>query len=484
MRQSLRLGRIAGIAVGVHWSVLVIMALLVQGLAVTVLPGAAPGQPWPVYWAAAIGAAGLFLASLLAHELAHALVARRFGIRVERITLWLLGGVAELADEAPTARADLLVAGAGPVTSIAAGLSFGALTAVASVLDAPAVVTGAFGWLAGVNVVLAVFNLLPGAPLDGGRVLRALLWRWHGDRYRAARAAARAGHGLGMVLVFLGVAEVLFTGAFSGLWLALLGWFLVSAAKAEAAAARYHALLGRVPVRPVMHDNPVCGDPRQSVDDFVRTVAVQSGHRAFPLRDAAGHPAGVVRLADLSRVPAAAPCADAAGPRRPTGQRGAGGRGGCAAGRRRAGHRARRAGARRRRRPARRRRQYRRRDPCQRGRRALPTLARATTAVLTPVDAGVGISRPWTRGRPAPACVRFRHYTSPGTAVATTVRDDDLLIVGPRQHGPLRRALLGSVTGFCLNHAGCPVLAVPPRRWPRLARPARWPGRCTAKRTS
>jgi len=78
------------------------------------------------------------------------------------------------------------------------------------------------------------------------------------------------------------------------------------------------------------------------------------------------------------------------------------------------------------------------------------------------VDAGVGISRPWTRGRPAPACVRFRHYASPGTAVATTVRDDDLLIVGPRQHGPLRRALLGSVAGFCLNHAGCPVLAVPP----------------------
>lgn len=305
MRQTLRLGRIGGIAVGVHWSVLVIMALLVEGLAVTVLPGAAPDQPWPVYWSVAVAAAGLFLASLLAHELAHALVARRFGIRVERITLWLLGGVAEFADEAPTARADLLVAAAGPVTSIAAGLSFGAATVAATAAGAPAVVTAAFGWLTVINVVLAVFNLLPGAPLDGGRVLRALLWRRHGDRYRAAMSAARAGHGLGMVLIFVGIAEVLFTGTFSGLWLALLGWFLISAANAEAATARYHTLLGRVPVRAVMHDNPACGHPQQSVDDFVRTVAVHSGHRMFPLRDSAGRPAGVVRLADLSRVPAA-----------------------------------------------------------------------------------------------------------------------------------------------------------------------------------
>jgi Zn-dependent protease/CBS domain-containing protein len=306
MRQTLRLGRIAGIAVGAHWSVLVIMVLLVEGLAVVVLPGAAPGQPWPVYWSAAIAGAVLFLLSLLAHELAHALVARRFGIRVERITLWLLGGVAEFADEAPTARADLLVAGVGPLTSIAAGLGFGAAAAVATALHAPAAVTGVFAWLGLINVLLAVFNLLPGAPLDGGRVLRAILWRWHGDRNRAAMSAARAGHGLGVVLVLLGIAELLITGNFGGLWLALLGWFLVTASNVEASAARYHVLLGRIPVRAAMHANPVCGHPEQSIDDFVSTVAVHSGHRAFPLRDADGHPAGVVRLADLSRVPPAA----------------------------------------------------------------------------------------------------------------------------------------------------------------------------------
>jgi len=306
MKQTVRLGRIAGIRVGVHWTVLVIMALLVQALAITILPSAAPGQPRPVYWAVGVVGAVLFLLSLLTHELAHAVVARRFGVRVEQVTLWLLGGVAELADEAPSARADLLVAAAGPLTSIAAGISFGAAALAGTALGAPAIVNGAFVWLGLTNLVLAVFNLLPGAPLDGGRVLRALLWRWHGDRDRAALQAARAGHGLGLLLVLVGVAEVLFTRSFSGLWLALVGWFLLSAANAETAAARYHSLLGRVPVRAAMHVDPVCGYPQQTIDDFVRTVAASPRHRAFPVRDDAGHPVGVVRLADLARVPVAA----------------------------------------------------------------------------------------------------------------------------------------------------------------------------------
>lgn len=305
MGQSLRLGRIAGIPVGVHWSVLVIMVLLVYGLAVEILPANAPGQRWPVYWGIGIAGALLFLSSLLAHEIAHAVVARRFGVRVERVTLWLLGGVAEFADEPPTARADLVVAGVGPLTSLVVGAGFGAVTVAAVALDLPAAVSAVLAWLAIINVVLAVFNLLPGAPLDGGRVLRALLWAWRGDRYRAAMAAARAGHTLGLVLVFVGVAQALVTGVVSGLWLALVGWFLISAANAEQAATRFRTLLNRVPVRSVMSPNPVTGDPDQSVEEFVRTVAAGTRHRAFPLRDAAGVPHGVVRLADLARVPAA-----------------------------------------------------------------------------------------------------------------------------------------------------------------------------------
>ena len=303
MRQTLRLGRIAGIPVGVHWSVLVIMVLLVQGLAIAIVPNAAPGQPWPVYWGLGIVGAVLFLASLLAHETAHALVALRFGIRVERITLWLLGGVAEFHDEPSSARADLLVAGVGPLTSIALGGVFGGATVLGRAVGLPVAMTAVLAWLAVINVLLGVFNLLPGAPLDGGRVLRAAIWHLRGDRHRAAIAAARAGHMLGLLLVIVGLGGLLVYGALNGLWLALVGWFLISAANAEQNAARLNLLLGRIPVRTVMTADPVSGDPRQSIDDFVTTVAATSTHRAFPLRDEQGRPCGVVRLADLARVP-------------------------------------------------------------------------------------------------------------------------------------------------------------------------------------
>jgi Zn-dependent protease len=330
MRQTLRLGRVAGIPVGVHWSVLVIMALLVQGLAASVLPASAPDEPAWAYWLTALVGSVLFLLSLLAHELAHALVARHFRIRVQRVTLWLLGGVAELTDEAPHARADLFVAVAGPLTSVLTGVVFGGAAAGASALGAPSILTAALIWLALINVILAVFNLLPGAPLDGGRVLRAILWRVHGDRERASMAAARAGHGLGLILVLAGLAQVLFTQQLRGLWLALVGWFLLSAATAEQAGARYRSMLGNVPVRGVMNPYPLTGYPDQTVADFMRTVAARAPHRLFPLRDWYGRPAGVVRMADLSRVPADArettplsrvampvelvPVADAAGP--------------------------------------------------------------------------------------------------------------------------------------------------------------------------
>jgi Zn-dependent protease/CBS domain-containing protein len=306
MTQTLRLGRVAGIPVGVHWSVLVIIALLVEGLATTVLPASAQGQSATTYWGVAVGASVLFLISLLAHELAHALVARRYGIRVRRVTLWLLGGVAELTDEAPHPRADLLVAAAGPLTSMFAAATFAAGVVGASLAGAPPVLIAALIWLALINGVLAVFNLLPGAPLDGGRVLRAILWRVRGDRNGASLAAARAGRAIGLLLVIAGLAQVLFTDQFRGLWLALVGWFLVSAATSEEAGARYRSLLVKVPVRDIMNPYPLSGNPDQSVGDFSRTVASRAHHRAFPLRDWQGRPAGMVRLADVARVPAEA----------------------------------------------------------------------------------------------------------------------------------------------------------------------------------
>ncbi|GAA3199703.1 site-2 protease family protein [Dactylosporangium siamense] len=302
MKQTLRFGRIAGIPVGVHWSVLVVMFLLADRLAVVVLPASVPDLPWTVAWLLGVGSAALFLLSLFAHELAHALVARHFGIQVERLTLWLLGGVAEFRDEPPDARSDLLVAAAGPLTSLVAGVGSGSAALLLSLLGGPPAVVAAAGWLAMINVVLAVFNLLPGAPLDGGRMLRAALWWWRGDRVRAALTATRIGHALGVTMLLVGLAELLVFRALSGVWLGILGWFVLAAASAEGAGVRTRATLDGLPVRAVMQADPVCGAPDQSIESFALTAA-GSRQRVFPLCDDAGRPTGMVQLATLAQVP-------------------------------------------------------------------------------------------------------------------------------------------------------------------------------------
>ena len=192
MGQDIPLGRVAGIRVGANWTVAVILVLIAWLLAGSVLPGVARHMSVAVYWTVGGAAAALFLASLLAHELSHALVARHNGLKVRAITLWMLGGITELEGEPPDAGADLRIAVAGPAVSVAAAGVFLGMAQAVGYAGGPAVVTAGLVWLAVMNGMLAVFNMLPGAPLDGGRVLRALLWRHYGDRRRAEVAAARA----------------------------------------------------------------------------------------------------------------------------------------------------------------------------------------------------------------------------------------------------------------------------------------------------
>lgn len=195
MRHSISLGRILGIPVGLHWSLLVVGALLTAGLTERFV---ASGTPTSGAVLVALGAAAVFFASVLTHELAHSVVAPRHGTPVEGITLWLLGGVARLGGSARTAPAELRIALAGPASSLALAALFGTTAyALAELGVAPGPVGSALAWLATINAVLAVFNLLPGAPLDGGRVLTAALWRRHGDRLRAEITAARVGGALG-----------------------------------------------------------------------------------------------------------------------------------------------------------------------------------------------------------------------------------------------------------------------------------------------
>jgi Zn-dependent protease len=305
VKQSVRLGRVAGIQVGAHWSVAVILVIIAELLAMTVLPAAHRHQPVALYWAVASVGAVLFLASLLAHELAHALVARQNGVAVRSITLWMLGGVAELDRDPPSAAADLRIALAGPAASIAAGgLLLGAAVAISAV-SGPGVVVAAAMWLAVMNGLLAVFNLLPGAPLDGGRVLRALLWRHYGNRERAERGAARAGQVLGAVVFGFGIAELLALRSFNGLWLALIGWFLITAAAAEEKAAAAKTALAGVRVADVMTPEPEIATGWETVAGFAGRVAARSRQDAFPVVGPDAGLIGVVLTGQLARVPAA-----------------------------------------------------------------------------------------------------------------------------------------------------------------------------------
>jgi Zn-dependent protease len=306
MKQNLRLGRVAGIPVGIHWSVAVIVGLIAGILGAQVLPQMAPGQSTAAYWAVAIPGALLFVAALLAHELAHAFVAKRAGVPVRSITLWALGGVAELGGDPPSARADLQIAVAGPATSLIAAAVFGGLAAGLDAAGAPAIAVGAFIWLTIMNALLAAFNLLPGAPLDGGRILRAALWMHHGDRSRAARTAAGAGRIVGGALIGLGLVEVFAGGGIGGLWLMLVGFFLITAANAEVAAQTAADALGGLLVRDVMTPEPAIGAGWISVGDFIDRVALHTAQSVFPVVGPDGALIGIVGLDRLSRLPAAA----------------------------------------------------------------------------------------------------------------------------------------------------------------------------------
>jgi Zn-dependent protease len=303
-RSSIRLGRIFGIPVGLDWSLLLIAGLLTFSLAADRFPAEFPGEATGAYWAVGLLAAGLFFASVLAHELAHSLVARRHGVQVDGITLWMLGGMAKLGGESPSAGAELLIAGAGPATSVGLAAAFGISALALSVLGAPALLGSALAWLALINGILALFNLIPAAPLDGGRILASLLWFRHGNRYRAVATAAQVGVGFGWLLVALGAVGWLAGLGFGGLWTALIGWFLVSAARAEGEMARSRLAFGDVRVRDVMIPDPPRVRGWLTVHDFLEEDAPRLHDPVVVVDRFDGTIAGLVSIDRLRAAPA------------------------------------------------------------------------------------------------------------------------------------------------------------------------------------
>ena len=312
MGATFRIGRVAGIPIGVHWSLVVIAALLTTSLAGSLLPSVVPNARGS-YWAAAVLAAALFFASILAHELSHAIVARHFGQRVEDITLWILGGVSRLGSESPSPRAEALVALAGPGMSLLLGALFFGGGHLLHGAEPNSLLAVVFIWLGAVNLILAAFNLLPGAPLDGGRVVSAYLWHRHGDRRRAQIGAARSGRVVGSALIALGLLNLVTGIGVGTLWTALVGFFIVQASHAEERMAATARALEGVRVRDVMTPAPPEIPEWLTAGEVRNTIAPPPApHHLMVLRSFDGSVHAVVPVDAIRHLPPEVPVRDAA----------------------------------------------------------------------------------------------------------------------------------------------------------------------------
>ncbi|HEU6443482.1 MAG TPA: site-2 protease family protein [Gaiellaceae bacterium] len=274
------LGRVAGVRIGLNWTWLLVFALITWTLTASAFPAQNPGLGEATYLAMGIAASGFFFAAILAHELGHAVQARREGMEIEGITLWLFGGVATFKGHFPGGGAELRIALAGPlVTAVVGGL----LVGVAATISLPPEVDGTIAWLGYTNLVLLAFNLLPALPLDGGRVLRAALWHRSGDYERATRLAATIARGFGYVLIAWGIVLLIFQGVFSGVWIAFIGWFVLVAAASEERFARMKRTFEGATVAELMSRDPVTVAPDLSLEHVVDRVIWSSRYTTYPV---------------------------------------------------------------------------------------------------------------------------------------------------------------------------------------------------------
>ena len=280
MHSSVTLGRVAGVEIGLNWTWLIIVGLIVWSLAAGVFPDENPGLSDGAYAAMAFVAALLFFVSLLLHELGHAVLARREGMQIDGITLWVFGGVARFRGMFPSAGAEFRIAIAGPLVSLAIGV---VLVGAGALIPLPAAVDGVVTWLGRINLTLLAFNMLPALPLDGGRVFRSLVWASTGDFTRATRIAGAVGRTFGAVLIWGGISLTLIAGAPGGLWFALIGWFVYAAAGAEMSLATMQHLLEGLRVSDAMATEPVAVSAGTSLQDFVERVFPGTRFSAYPV---------------------------------------------------------------------------------------------------------------------------------------------------------------------------------------------------------
>lgn len=320
MPTGIRLGRIAGISIYLDWSLSIIFLLIAFSLAVGVFPRWHPEWGPGVAWGTAVAAAILFLFSVLVHELSHALVGRLQGIEIKRITLFIFGGMAQMENEPHVWRAELWMAIVGPITSFILGVIFISLGILAAgpievepeipeqFLASLSPLSTLLLWLGPVNIILGIFNLVPGFPLDGGRVLRAIMWGITGNLRKATRWASQAGQAFAWILIIAGFAMILGiripffgTGFVSGLWLAFIGWFLNNAALVSYRQLIVREALENVPVSRIMLTDFIRVTPETLVSTLVDQHLMRSDHRAFPV-EANNRLVGIISLTDIRKI--------------------------------------------------------------------------------------------------------------------------------------------------------------------------------------
>lgn len=300
MKGSFRLGYIAGFEIGIHYTWLLALFLIAWSLAVGYFPSTYPAWTPLTYWITGILASLFLFASVLVHELAHSFVARSRGLPVRSITLFIFGGVSNIEREPEKPAVEFAMSVVGPVSSLLLAGVFWVLSQAVGKSDSPGYAI--LNYLKWVNALLAAFNILPGFPLDGGRVLRSIIWGATGNLTKATNIAASTGQVFGWALIAYGVFRLMADDFLGGLWIAFIGWFLASAADASRREVTLREQLNGVSVMEVMEPNPETISPTTSIERLVHDIFLQHGRRAAPVSQD-DHVVGIVTLPDVRGVP-------------------------------------------------------------------------------------------------------------------------------------------------------------------------------------
>jgi Zn-dependent protease/CBS domain-containing protein len=300
--QGFRLGSIFGFEIRVDLSWFIIFFLILWTFIGSVFPANYPRLSQETYIVMGIVTTLLFFASLLAHELSHSLVAKAKGIEVEGITLFAFGGVSRTRTEAETPGDEFQIAGIGPLTSVLLAALFGLLYWIGRSAGWSIAVNGVTGYLASINLILAIFNLLPGFPLDGGRLFRSIVWKITGNLKKATRIASLGGQFFGYLLITWGLVQLFGGIILNGLWLILIGWFLNNAAQYSYQQLLVRTDLERVPVRQLMTPSPETVPPDLTLQELVEDYFLRQRYQAYPVTENE-RPLGIITLNRVKEIP-------------------------------------------------------------------------------------------------------------------------------------------------------------------------------------